>query len=195
MYSHRFPRMRRGPPNGTAGATRPLPAWVATAHQMARTVYSRLKNKVADQDSGAPAYQRQPPDRELAYRQRKAAKLGFALTPNATASHAALPGGPGRPHRPSASWVSAFNQPAHATPCFCISTFNNQAALSLDKNDPAQPRRPRSAAWGGFLGRRGWAAPVIRVQLFSAAQSVCGSCGWMRSHRFPYRSSKTATVP
>jgi transposase len=63
----------------------PMQALVATAHKIARTVYHMLKDKVAYHDLGAAAYQQKQKDRELAYLKRKAAQLGFALTPNATA--------------------------------------------------------------------------------------------------------------
>ncbi len=63
----------------------PMQALVATAHKIARTVYHMLKDKVAYHDIGAQAYEQKQQDRELAYLKRKAAKLGFALAPNATA--------------------------------------------------------------------------------------------------------------
>lgn len=63
----------------------PMQALVATAHKIARTVYHMLKDKVAYHDIGAQAYEQEHHDRELAYLKRKADKLGFTLTPNATA--------------------------------------------------------------------------------------------------------------
>jgi transposase len=58
----------------------PLLALVATAHQMARTVYYLLKHHVQYPDMGAPAYNHKQVERELAYLKKKAAKLGFTLT-------------------------------------------------------------------------------------------------------------------
>ena len=58
----------------------PMQALVATAHKIARTVYYMLKNKVAYHDIGAEVYEQKQKDRELAFLQRKAAKLGFTLT-------------------------------------------------------------------------------------------------------------------
>jgi transposase len=57
----------------------PMQALVATAHKIARTVYYMLKNKVAYHDIGAEVYEQKQKDRELAFLQRKAAKLGFTL--------------------------------------------------------------------------------------------------------------------
>lgn len=59
----------------------PAQALVATAHKIARTVYFMLKYKVPFQDIGADGYETQQRQRELASLQRKAAKLGFDLTP------------------------------------------------------------------------------------------------------------------
>ena len=59
----------------------PAQALVATAHKIARTVYFMLKYKVPFQDIGAEGYESQQRERELAYLQRKAAKLGFDLAP------------------------------------------------------------------------------------------------------------------
>ena len=59
----------------------PTGALVATAHRMARTVYFMLKHHVAYVDLGAQAYTQQHRQRELAYLTKKAARLGFALTP------------------------------------------------------------------------------------------------------------------
>ncbi len=59
----------------------PQQALVATAHKIARTVYYLLKNKASYHDIGAEAYEGQQRERELVALQRKAAKLGFALTP------------------------------------------------------------------------------------------------------------------
>lgn len=59
----------------------PAQALVATAHKIARTVYFMLKYKVPFEDIGAEGYETQQRERELVYLQRKAAKLGFDLTP------------------------------------------------------------------------------------------------------------------
>jgi hypothetical protein len=59
----------------------PAQALVATAHKIARTVYFMLKHKVPFEDIGAEGYETQQRQRELAHLQRKAAKLGFDLTP------------------------------------------------------------------------------------------------------------------
>jgi transposase len=63
----------------------PAQALVATAHKIARTVYFMLKYKVPFQDIGAEGYETQQRERELAHLQRKAAKLGFDLTPREVA--------------------------------------------------------------------------------------------------------------
>jgi len=59
----------------------PAQALVATAHKIARTVYFMLKYKVPFEDIGAEGYETQQRERELTHLQRKAAKLGFDLTP------------------------------------------------------------------------------------------------------------------
>jgi hypothetical protein len=59
----------------------PAQALVATAHKIARTVYFMLKDKVPFADIGAEGYEAQQRQRELTSLQRKAAKLGFSLTP------------------------------------------------------------------------------------------------------------------
>jgi hypothetical protein len=63
----------------------PAQALVATAHKIARTVYFMLKYQVPYQDIGAQSYETQQRQRELASLQRKAAKLGFDLTPREAA--------------------------------------------------------------------------------------------------------------
>jgi len=63
----------------------PLQALVATAHKIARTVYFMLKNHVAYHDIGVQGYETQQRERELTHLQRKAAKLGFELTPKQAA--------------------------------------------------------------------------------------------------------------
>lgn len=57
----------------------PMPALVATAHKIARTVYYMLKHRVQYCDIGAVAYEQKQHERELAYLKKKAAKLGFIL--------------------------------------------------------------------------------------------------------------------
>lgn len=55
---------------------------MATAHKIARTVYYMLKHQVQYHDIGAAAYEQKQQERELAYLKKKAAKLGFTLTPH-----------------------------------------------------------------------------------------------------------------
>ena len=55
----------------------PLPALVATAHKIARTVYYMLKNHVQYHDIGAQAYENKLRDRQVAFLLKKAAKLGL----------------------------------------------------------------------------------------------------------------------
>jgi transposase len=69
----------------------PMQALVATAHKIARTVYYMLKPRVQYHDIGAVAYEAKQQDRELAYLKKKAAKLGFTLTPHETAPILAVP--------------------------------------------------------------------------------------------------------
>lgn len=57
----------------------PLPALVATAHKIARTVYAMLKQHVQYQDIGGVAYEQKQQEREVSYLKKKAAKLGFTL--------------------------------------------------------------------------------------------------------------------
>jgi transposase len=59
----------------------PQKAIVATAHKIARTFYHMLKYRTPFHDLGAQEYERRVQQRELAYLQKRAAKLGFALTP------------------------------------------------------------------------------------------------------------------
>ena len=58
----------------------PAQAQVATAHKIARIVYHLLKFKVEYRQSSAEEYEQQFRERELHHLQRKAARLGFALT-------------------------------------------------------------------------------------------------------------------
>ena len=75
----------------------PMQALVATAHKtcpersrrIAWTVYYMLMHQVQYVDIGAEAYERKQPEREMAYLKKKAAKLGFDLSPhNPTAAMA-----------------------------------------------------------------------------------------------------------
>lgn len=61
----------------------PQQATVATAHKIARVVYHLLKQHEVFEATTALEYDRQCRERELKDLQRKAAKLGFALAPNA----------------------------------------------------------------------------------------------------------------
>ena len=60
----------------------PMQALVATAHKIARTVYYLLKNHVQYEDMGAEAYEVKQREREIAYLKKKAAKLGFDISPH-----------------------------------------------------------------------------------------------------------------
>jgi len=63
----------------------PAQALVATAHKLARVVYKMLKEKVPYTHTTAQEEDARFRDREIAYLQRKAAKLGFTLAePEAT---------------------------------------------------------------------------------------------------------------
>ena len=57
----------------------PLPALVATAHKIARTVYAMLKHRIQYHDIGAVTYEQKQQERELNSLKKKAAKLGFTL--------------------------------------------------------------------------------------------------------------------
>jgi hypothetical protein len=59
---------------------------VTPAHKIARPVSFRLKYQVPFEDIGAEGYETQQRQRDLVYRQRKAAKLGFDLTPKKEAA-------------------------------------------------------------------------------------------------------------
>ncbi len=59
----------------------PAQAQVATAHKIARIVYHLLKFKVEYQQMSADEYEQQFREREIRHLQRKAARLGFTLTP------------------------------------------------------------------------------------------------------------------
>jgi transposase len=65
------------------GRLGPAQALVATAHKMARMVYHMLKERVPYHDLGAAEYNKRFHERELKYLQKKAAKLGFRLSPAA----------------------------------------------------------------------------------------------------------------
>ena len=56
---------------------------MATAHKLARIVYHLLKYREPYQAMGREEYERQVREREVAQLTRKAAKLGFTLTPQA----------------------------------------------------------------------------------------------------------------
>ena len=63
------------------GRLGPAQALVATAHKIARTVYHMLKNRVPYHDIGAAEYNQRFREREMHYLQKKAAKLGYTLSP------------------------------------------------------------------------------------------------------------------
>jgi hypothetical protein len=63
------------------GRLGPAQALVATAHKMARTVYHMLKERVPYHDIGAAEYTKRFRERALKYLQKKAAKLGYTLSP------------------------------------------------------------------------------------------------------------------
>jgi hypothetical protein len=63
------------------GRLGPAQALVATAHQIARTVYSMLTPRVPYHDIGAAEYTQRFREREMRYLQKKAAKLGYKLSP------------------------------------------------------------------------------------------------------------------
>jgi transposase len=60
----------------------PAQATVATAHKIARTFYHMLKDHTPFRELSAEEYQRSARERELAQLHKKAAKLGFTLTPS-----------------------------------------------------------------------------------------------------------------
>ncbi len=63
------------------GRLGPAQALVATAHKIARTVYHMLKDRVHYHDIGAAKYNKRFREREMQYLQKKAAKLGYKLSP------------------------------------------------------------------------------------------------------------------
>jgi transposase len=63
------------------GRLGPAQALVATAHKIARTVYHMLKDRVPYHDIGATEYNTRFRERELKYVQKKAAQLGYTLSP------------------------------------------------------------------------------------------------------------------
>jgi hypothetical protein len=63
------------------GRLGPAQARVATAHKIARTVYHMRKERVPSHDIGAAEYNQRFRERELKYLQKKAAKLGYTLSP------------------------------------------------------------------------------------------------------------------
>lgn len=54
---------------------------VATAHMIARPVYFMLKNQVQYSHMSAKAFDQRYREQQICYLHRKAAKLGFRLTP------------------------------------------------------------------------------------------------------------------
>ena len=63
------------------GRLGPAQALVATAHKIARTVYHMLKDRVPYHDIGATEYNKRFRERELKDVQKKAAQLGYTLSP------------------------------------------------------------------------------------------------------------------
>jgi hypothetical protein len=63
------------------GRLGPAQALVATAHRIARTVSHMLKHRVQYHDIGAAEYTQRFRERALQYVQKKAAKLGYTLSP------------------------------------------------------------------------------------------------------------------
>ena len=63
------------------GRLGPAQALVATAHKIARTVYHMLKHRVQYHDIGETEYNQQFREREMRSLQKKAAKLGYTLSP------------------------------------------------------------------------------------------------------------------
>jgi transposase len=63
------------------GRLGPAQALVATAHKIARTVYHMRKDRVQYHDIGAAEYNKHYREREIQYLQKKAAKLGYTLSP------------------------------------------------------------------------------------------------------------------
>lgn len=59
-------------------------ATVATAHKIARVVYTMLKHQVPFHSMSAEEYERQQLERDVARLKKRAAKLGFELTPTCT---------------------------------------------------------------------------------------------------------------
>jgi hypothetical protein len=60
----------------------PQRAVVATAHKMARIIYHLLQNREPYQDPGSAEYERRQKERDIRQLKRRAAKLGFTLSPN-----------------------------------------------------------------------------------------------------------------
>jgi transposase len=67
----------------------PLFAQVATAHKIARTVYHLLKYRVSYEDMGAKEFEAKQSERDIAYLRKKAAKLGFTLSPREVSQNTA----------------------------------------------------------------------------------------------------------
>jgi hypothetical protein len=69
----------------------PQQAIVATAHKLARTVYALLKNQTPFEPERAEAYEERRRERERRQLERRAARLGFTLTPTVPDTLAAVP--------------------------------------------------------------------------------------------------------
>lgn len=74
-------RARLGPPK----------AITATAHKLARIIYSMLRNGTSYTDPGPEAYEAQQQARALATLKRKAKRLGYSLVENATSKNEPAP--------------------------------------------------------------------------------------------------------
>lgn len=59
----------------------PAQATVATAHAIAQVVYRMLKYKVEYETISVEEYEKRYQEQQLKYMKKKAAKLGYALTP------------------------------------------------------------------------------------------------------------------
>jgi transposase len=64
----------------------PKQAIVATAHKIARTFYHMLKHRIPYHDLGGEEYERRARERELRNLEKRAAKLGMAITPSTAAA-------------------------------------------------------------------------------------------------------------
>ena len=73
-------RFRRDVPR-MRGRLGPAQATVATAHAIARVVYRMLKYKIEYETISIEEYEKQYKEQQLKYMKKKAAKLGYQLTP------------------------------------------------------------------------------------------------------------------